>query len=60
MNTKQIGKKKDTVIKIDKSLNKFDDTVLSPEKLEKANNMLRTIGLPKVFTKRIRKSKTKV
>jgi hypothetical protein len=28
-------------------LNKFDDTVLFPDKLEKANEMLRRIGLPK-------------
>ena len=36
------------IVKIDKSLNKYDDIVLFPEKVEKANEMLRTIGLPKI------------
>ena len=34
-------------VRIDKSLNKYDDIILFPDKLEKANDMLRRIGLPK-------------
>lgn len=39
--------KKALSVQIDKSLNKYDDIVLFPEKLEKANEMLKTVGLPK-------------
>ncbi len=35
------------IVKIDKSLNKYDDIVLFPYKLEKANEMLCKVGLPK-------------
>jgi hypothetical protein len=35
------------IVKIDKSLNKYDNIVLFPDKLEKANEMLRKVGLPK-------------
>jgi hypothetical protein len=38
---------KKSKIKIDKSLNKYKDIVLFPEKLAKANEMLKKIGLPK-------------
>jgi len=34
-------------VKIDKSLNKYKDVVLFPEKLEKTNEMLRRTELPK-------------
>ena len=37
--------KKEEIIQ-DKSLDKYDDVVLFPDKLAKANEMLRTIGLP--------------
>ena len=50
MNIKDLNKKKVPIVKIDKSLNKYSDKVLFPEKLEKANEMLRTIGLPKPQT----------
>ncbi len=39
------------IVKIDKSLSKFDDKVLFPEKLKKANDMLKNKGLPKQWTK---------
>jgi hypothetical protein len=35
-------------ISIDKSLDFYNDEVLFPEKLEKANEMLRKAGLPKM------------
>ncbi len=45
--TTQLKKRKIPIVKIDKSLNKYDDVVLFPDKLEKANEMLRKVGLPK-------------
>ncbi len=50
MNLKDLNKKKVPIVKIDKSLNKYSDKVLFPDKVEKANQMLRTIGLPKLQT----------
>jgi hypothetical protein len=48
--TTEIKKRKIPIVKIDKSLNKYDDIVLFPDKLEKANEMLRKVGLPKQWT----------
>lgn len=48
--TTELKKRKIPIVKIDKSLNKYDDIVLFPDKLEKANEMLRKIGLPKQWT----------
>jgi len=45
---KKINTKKAPVVLIDKSLDFFNDKILFPEKLEKANEMLRKIGLPRV------------
>ena len=45
--TKELKKRKIPIVRIDKSLNKFDDIVLFPDKLVKANEMLRNVGLPK-------------
>ena len=44
---KELNKKKVPVVLIDKSLNKYNDVILNPDKVDKANEMLRTIGLPK-------------
>ncbi|WP_165698060.1 hypothetical protein [Flavobacterium nackdongense] len=41
---KTINKSK---VRIDKSLNPYEDKVLFPDKLEKANEMLKNVGLPK-------------
>ena len=46
----EIKKRKIPIVRIDKSLNEFDDKILFPEKLKKANEMLRKIGLPKQWT----------
>lgn len=46
----ELKKRKIPIVKIDKSLDKFDDKILFPEKLEKANQMLKKIGLPKQWT----------
>ena len=48
MNIKDLNKKKVPIVKIDKALDKFSNKILFPKKLKKANEMLRTIGLPKV------------
>lgn len=48
--TTELKKRKIPIVKIDESLNKYDDVVLFPEKLEKANEMLRKVGLPKQWT----------
>jgi hypothetical protein len=48
MKVKDINTKKKPIVIIDKSLDFFNDKVLFPEKLEKANEMLKKIGLPKV------------
>ena len=48
--TAELKKRKIPIVKIDKSLNKYDDIVLFPDKLEKANEMLRKVGLPKHWT----------
>lgn len=44
---KELNKKKKQIILIDKSLNFFNDKVLFPEKVAKANEMLKKVGLPK-------------
>ena len=47
MNIKELNKKKLPVVRIDKSLEKFKDVPLFQDKVDKANEMLRTVGLPK-------------
>lgn len=39
-------KKKKPIVTIDKSLDFFNDKILFPEKLDKANEMLKRHGLP--------------
>jgi hypothetical protein len=46
--TTELKKRKIPIVKIDKSLNKYDELVLFPDKLKKANDMLRKVGLPKL------------
>jgi hypothetical protein len=43
---KNINTQKKPIVVIDKSLDFFNDKVLFPEKVSKANDMLRKIGLP--------------
>ncbi len=45
--TTELKKRKVPIVKLDKSLNQYDDVVLFPEKLEKANEMLQKVGPPK-------------
>lgn len=46
----ELRKRKIPIVRIDKSLNKYDDIVVFPDKLEKANEMLRKVGVPKQWT----------
>lgn len=46
-NLKMKNKIKKSKVRIDKSLNQYEDKVLFPDKLEKANEMLKNVGLPK-------------
>jgi hypothetical protein len=39
------------IVKIDKTLDKFKGTILFPEKLALANEMLKRVGLPKQWVK---------
>ena len=43
----EIKKRKIPIVRVDESLNEYDDKILFPDKLEKANEMLKKIGLPK-------------
>ena len=43
----EIKKRKVPIVRIYDSLKKYDDKILFPDKLEKANEMLKKIGLPK-------------
>lgn len=51
MKTKELNKKKAHVVRIDPSLEKYKDVPMFQEKVVKANEMLRTIGLPKTNKK---------
>jgi hypothetical protein len=44
---KQAMDKKPTILKVDKSLDKYLDKGLFKEKVAKANHVLKTVGLPK-------------
>jgi hypothetical protein len=46
MKTSDLNKNKGLGIKVDKALNKYDEVVLAPEKVDKANKMLKNVGLP--------------
>ena len=52
MKIKEINTKKKPIVLIDKSLDFFNDKVLFPEKLKKANDMLKNIGLPELEAKK--------
>jgi hypothetical protein len=47
MNIKEINKKKVPIVRIDKSLEKFKKLPLFQYKVDKANEMLKNVGLPK-------------
>ncbi len=47
MNLKSINENKIPIVKIDKKLERFRGKTLFPEKLQKANEILARVGLPK-------------
>ena len=51
MKVKEIDTKKKPIVLVDKSLDFFNDKVLFPKKLGKANEMLKKVGLPKLEKK---------
>jgi len=53
---KELNKKKVPVVRIDNTLDKYNDVVLFQEKVDKANEMLRTVGLPKTNKKKTRRA----
>lgn len=51
MTLKELNNRKTPIVIIDKTLEKYEGKVLFPEKLAKANEVLKKIGLPKLKTK---------
>lgn len=51
MTIEELKKRKTPIVVIDKSLEKYKGKVLFPEKLAKANEVLKRIGLPKLPAK---------
>jgi hypothetical protein len=47
---KKLNEKKIPIIRIDNSLEKYKKMPLFQDKVDKANEMLRTVGLPKLAT----------
>ena len=52
MNIEELNKWKTPVVIIDNSLKKYKDMPLFQDKVDKANEMLRTVGLPKDMLKK--------
>ena len=46
MNIKELNNRKTPVVVIDNSLTKYKEMVLFQDKVDKANEMLRLVGLP--------------
>ena len=47
----ELNKSKLPIVKVDKKLNEYREKILFKEKVEKANETLKTIGLPKTTPK---------
>ena len=50
----EINEKKIPTVRIDRSLDKYDNVILFPEKLAKANEQLKKSGFPKLPNKKHR------
>lgn len=48
---KEINQKKVPIVRIDNSLEKFKSMPIFQEKVDKANEVLRKVGLPRLATK---------
>jgi len=51
MNIEELNRRKTPIVTIDPSLEQYKGKNLFPEKLAKANEVLKRIGLPKVMEK---------
>ncbi len=51
MTVEELKKRKTPIVVIDNSLEKYKGKNLFPEKLAKANDVLKRIGVPKIATK---------
>ena len=51
MTIEELNRRKTPIVAIDKSLEKYMGKNLFPEKLEKSNEVLKKIGLPKIVEK---------
>lgn len=51
---KELNKSKVPIVKIDKSLNKYRDKVLFKEKVDKANETLKNVGLPETRNEKLK------
>ncbi len=51
MTIEELNKRKTPIVVIDNSLEKYKGKVLFPEKVAKANEVLKRIGLPKLTLK---------
>lgn len=51
MNIEELNKRKTPVVVIDNSLKKYKELPVFQDKVDKANEMLRTVGLPKDIKK---------
>ena len=51
MKIKDLNKKKTPIVRIDNSLEKFKKLPIFQDKVDKANEMLKTVGLPKLKQK---------
>lgn len=49
MTIEDLNKRKTPIVVIDNSLDKYRNYIISPIKLEKANNVLKRIGIPKII-----------
>ncbi|MCA6478152.1 MAG: hypothetical protein IM571_09385 [Chitinophagaceae bacterium] len=47
MKIRALNKRKTPIVVINKSLDKMADKILFPDKIKKANQVLKTVGLPK-------------
>ncbi|MDR3696418.1 hypothetical protein [Mucilaginibacter sp.] len=52
MNIEELNKRKAPIVVIDNSLKKYKELPLFQDKVDKANEMLRTVGLPKDMLKK--------
>lgn len=53
---KELSKSKVPIVKIDRALDKYTNKILFKEKVDKANETLKNVGLPKALQKKAKNS----